>query len=95
MEIFKTVSASRLGVASGVSALHGPTGMCTALRGGLPTRLPMFGAGATCAPMQTSVWQRPNDVDANAAVRTYALTTIKRNAVAGVRPGLRSTSPPI
>jgi hypothetical protein len=94
VEIFKNVGASQLGVASGVSAQHGPTGMCTAVRGGLPTGLPMFGAGAPCTPMQEGVWQRPS-VDANTAVRTYALTTIKRNAVAGVRPGLRSTSPPV
>ena len=74
-----TVTASALGVASGVPA-HERTG------------LPMFGAGAVCP--QVSVRQRPM-VDAIAAVRPYALDTIKRTAIAGVRPGLRSTSPPV
>jgi hypothetical protein len=78
---FTTVDASVLGVASGVPA-HERSG------------LPMFGAGAGAVCPTPAVWQRPM-VDATAAVRPYALTTIKRNAVAGVRPGLRSTSPPV
>lgn len=95
MEIFSNVSASQLGVASGVSA-HGGIGVFIAPRhrSALPTRLPIFGAGVACAAMQLRAWERPT-VDAAAAVRTYAPTTIKRNVVAGVRPGLRSTSPPV
>ncbi len=91
MKIFAkstTQRSARLGVLCGMPAQHEHTGLPTvALRGGRPSGLPM-----SVAPM-SAPWQR-QATDAG-AVRTYALSTIKPNAVAGVRPGLRSSGPPV